>query len=183
MSKVWLIVKSGAREAWFLSNQFLKEDFRDFLAKKIIDNLIIYLIYTLLVLSVSYSAFHLISDIVKEFTKVSKAEDFPFILKFSEELFLYFLPVFILFGLLNYYDLKWKRLINKTNDPNPKAQNYLDLSKKLFFSSLLSYTSLKIIEKVFFDYEKIVQKEQFIYIGVFFLILSIFVILQHGKDD
>lgn len=174
-------ILSWLQETWFVINEFFKETFREIFSKKIIDNLIYYLIISLLLVTILYAGYQLINDIKKHFFELPQKENFPFILEFSENLFLYFLPIFILFGLLNYYDLEWKRLINKTDKPNPSAKNYLNLSKKLFFSSLLSYTSLKIIEKLFFDYSEIDHFQMF-YIGIFFISLIIFVLVQHSHE-
>jgi len=177
MTKFW----NWVREIWYIINEFSKETGREILLKKIIDNFLFYLISLLLMTTIAYAGFQLFLDIKKHFTEIPTVDKFPFILNFSEHLFLYFLPIFILFGLLNYYDLEWKRLINKTDKPNPSAKNYLNLSKKLFFSSLLSYTSLKIIEKLFFDYTEIDHFQMF-YIGVFFIALIIFALVQHSHD-
>lgn len=169
------------QEIWFSINEFFKESFREFLSKKIIDNIIYYLINSLLLITMIYAGYQLINDIIKHFFELPQKDDFPFILEFSEHLFLYFLPIFILFGLLNYYDLEWKRLINKTDKPNPSAKNYLNLSKKLFFSSLLSYISIKIIEKLFFDYSEIDHFQMF-NIGIYYIALMIFVLVQHSHE-
>lgn len=175
-------IKTFLKEAWFYINNFLKETGRDILSKKVIDNILYYTINILLVISIFYAVYQLLGDIKDKFWIKPTEDEFPFVLKFSEHIFLYFLPIFILFGLLNYYKLDWRRLIDGTNKPNPNAQNSLNLSKKLFFSSVLSYTTLKIIEKLFFKYD---EKEllQMISIGVFFVILIIFVLMQHSKDE
>lgn len=179
--RIYNLIKSIIQEIWFAINNFLKETARRIITKKIIDNILFYSINILLVITISYAGYQLFTDILKHFCEIPNHNEFPFILNFSEHLFLYFLPIFILFGLLNYYDLEWKRLIDKTNKPNPNAKNYLNLSKKLFFSSLLSYTSLKIIERLFFNSTEIDHFQMF-YIGIFFIALIIFVLVQHSHE-
>ncbi|WP_121811221.1 hypothetical protein [Mucilaginibacter kameinonensis] len=175
----WIIT-----EVWCWINEVLKETLREVISKKLIDNMLVYLIYALLICSISYAGFQLFVDIQGKFLTIPDEHEFPFILQFSEKLFLYFLPVFILFGILNYYDLEWSRLINKANKPNPNAEKYLNVSKKLFFSSLLSYTSLKIIEKLFFkESGEHLDPLEMLYIGVFFVILLLFVISQHKHKE
>lgn len=169
------------KEIWFYINNFLKETGRNFLSKKVLDNLLFYTIIILLIISVLYAIYQLFYEIKEKFFEKQTNDSFPFVLEFSEHIFLYFLPIFILFGLLNYYKLEWRRLIDGTNKPNPNAQNSLNLSKKLFFSSILSYTSLKIIENLFFKYDDKVQN-QMIYIGIFFLMLIAFVLIQHHQN-
>lgn len=175
----WLI--RSYKVIWFYINNFLKETFRDFLSKKMLDNLLYYTIISLLITSSAYATYQLLSDIKEKFWSRQTDDDFPFVLNFSEHLFLYFLPIFILFGLLNYYKLEWRRLIDGTNEPNPNAQKSLNLSKKLFFSSILSYTSLKIIEKLFFKFNEISPNQMF-YISVFFVLLIAFVLIQHHQS-
>lgn len=169
------------KENWALLNDFLATKGRSILARKVIDNLIIYSIYILLVLSISYASYKLIIDIFSQFSEHSNSESFPFILFFAEHLFLYFLPVFILFGFLNYYLFDLQRsLLQSPNAPDSRAEKSLHFSKKLFFSSVLSYTTIKIIEKLFFNQSKTaVNNTEFIPIGLFFLILIIFVLIQH----
>lgn len=173
-------VMNGLKEIWFVINEFLKESLREFLSKKIVDNILFYLIYLLLIMTICYAGFQLISDIKHHFFEIPSDEKFPFVLKFSEHLFLYFLPIFILFGLLKYYELEWKRDIIRTNPPI-EGKNYMNVSKKLFFSSLLSYISLKIIEKLFFEYKDI-ESFPMLYIGLFFIALIVFVLIQHSHD-
>jgi hypothetical protein len=169
------------QEILFVINQFFKETFREFLSKKVIDNFIYYLINSLLLITILYAGYQLINDIKMNFFDLPQKNSFPFILELSEQLFLYFLPIFILFGILNYYDLEWQRLINKTDKPNPSAKNYLNLSKKLFFSSLLSYISLKIVEKLFFD-TSVIDHFRMLYIGSFYIVLLIYVLFQQSHD-
>lgn len=153
------------------------------MARKAIDVLIIGVLYLLLVLSVGYAAYQLVFDVVENFAKHPARDEFPFILTFAEHIFLYFLPVFILFGLMNYYKYELRTFLLDNYEENKSGEKPLHLSKKLFFSNLLSYTSLKLIEELFFDFSKNTPI-QLISIGVFFFLLVAFVLLQSmGKKS
>lgn len=146
-------------------------------ARKAIDILIIGALYVLLVLSVCYAGYQLIFDVVENFIKHPARDEFPFILTFSEHIFLYFLPVFILFGLMNYYKFELRTYLLNNYEETKSGEKPLQLSKKLFFSNVLSYTSLKLIEELFFDFSK-ANPMQLISIGVFYFLLVSFVLLQ-----
>jgi len=147
------------------------------LSRKAIDVLIIGSLYVLLVLSVGYAGYQLIFDVVENFVKHPARDEFPFILTFSEHIFLYFLPVFILFGLMNYYKFELRTYLLNNYESSKSGEKPLHLSKKLFFSNVLSYTSLKLIEELFFDFSK-TNAMQLIAIGVFYFLLVAFVLLQ-----
>lgn len=154
------------------------------LSLKAIDILIIGALYVLLVLSVGYAGYQLIFDVVENFIKHPARDEFPFILTFSEHIFLYFLPVFILFGLMNYYKFELRAYLLNNYEASRNGDKLLHLSKKLFFSNVLSYTSLKLIEELFFDFSK-TSAIQLIAIGVFYFLLVAFVLLQAagGKSE
>ncbi len=173
-------IKVKLQNAWGQINDFLARRFSMFIKKKIINYLIEYILYLLLVLSVLYAAYHLIHEIIIHFMEPIADKNIPFILIFSEHLFLNFLPIFVLFGFLKYYQHDLKRfLTDSKNEPDKKAEEQLHLSKKLFFSSVLSYIVIKIIEKLFFNYYQVQDFTQLLSVGVFFLILIIFVLIQH----
>jgi hypothetical protein len=153
-------------------------------ARKAIDILIIGSLYVLLVLSVGYAGYQLIFDVAENFIKHPARDEFPFILTFSEHIFLYFLPVFILFGLMNYYKFELRTYLLNNYEETKSGEKPLHLSKKLFFSNVLSYTSLKLIEELFFDFSK-TNAMQLIAIGVFYFLLVGFVLLQAagGKSE
>lgn len=174
--------KHYLKKAWGNINDFLARKFSNILKKKVINYLIEYTLYVLLILSISFAAYQLIYQLIIHFYVDLDNHDFPFILTFAEYLFLYFLPIFVLFGFLKYYQFDLRRyLTDAKNDPDKKAEEQLHLSKELFFSSLLSYTVIKIIEKLFFKYEEVKDYIQLISIGIFFLILLIYVLIQHSQ--
>ncbi len=172
-------LSSVAQEIWAWINKHLKVSWRNFLLKKVIDNLIAYSLYFLLLASILYLVIQLGYKIFKNFLSFSASDTFPFVLEFAEYLFLYSLPIFIVFGFINFYELQWKRQINQTNKPNPEAKESLTLSKKLFFSSLLSYLSLKLIDILFFKFNADYSIVRLIAIGLFFILIAIIVIVQN----
>lgn len=170
------------KEIWAVINKFLKDSFRGFLKKKIIDNLISYTLYFLIILSSIYALINLTSKSIKHLKIENKPDEFPFVLEFSEYIFLYFLPIFILFGILNFYKLEWKRQLGNSNKTDPNAANKLNLSKKLFFTSVFSYMTLKIIDILFFDYVKYTFNSfHMISIGVFFILILLFIVLTSKR--
>ncbi|WP_298754881.1 hypothetical protein [uncultured Psychroserpens sp.] len=177
-------IRDFLEEGWSYVNDFLAVKGRNFLAKKIIDNMIVYSFYSLMIASIIYAVYHLMSDVIKSFGSHSDPESFPFILTFSEHLFLYFLPVFILFGFLNYYLLDLQRfLLESPNGPDVRAEKSLHLSKKLFFSSVLSYSTIKLIEKLFFEFDEVKSEFELISLGAFFLIIIGYVLIQHSHKE
>ncbi len=76
------------------------------------------------------------------------------ILKFSEHLFLYLIPLFIIFGFYNYYYNGFRRVLLKLpitgemKDDRVGEKSIFE-AKKLFISSVLSYSIIKVIEEIF----------------------------------
>src|SRR3972149_10864434 len=173
--------KKKLRAAWGHFNDFLASEFSSLLKKKLINYLIEYTLYLLIILCIAYASYQLGYELILNFSEHLANEDFPFILTFAEHLFLYFLPIFVLFGFLKYYQFDLRRyLTDAKNDPDKRAEEQLELSKELFFSSVLSFSAIKIIEKLFFRYEEVKDYTQLIAIGTFFLLLAIFVLFQHS---
>lgn len=169
-------------EFWVKVNKFLKEDFRKFLLKKVIDNLVAYTIYCLIIISSLVAVVKLSSKGIDVLLSEKGDDMFPVVLEFAEYIFLYFLPIFILFGILYFYKLEWKRQMGDGNKPDPNAQEKLNLSKKLFFSSVLSYVTLKIVEILFFKHKDFdFSSPHVISIGVFFFGVMLFIVLSNKR--
>jgi hypothetical protein len=167
--------------------QIFNENLRRIITVKIIDNIIVYTFYILLVTTSLFASISLTGDICGHLGEKMVSSDFPFILTFSEHLFLYFLPVFILYGLLTYY----QRGLRKFNDSFSKLDSQqfensevaLHLSKKLFFTSVLSYITLKIIEILFFKFDEYKNStKQLISIGVFYVLIIIVIMLHTHRE-
>lgn len=187
-------IKKRLEELSFNFTQIFNENLRKFITVKIIDNILVYTFYILIIITSFYAActlildaISLISDICWKFGDKSADSKFPYILTFSEHLFLYFLPVFILYGLLAFY----QRGLSKYTDTFAKQDSKqfensevaLHLSKKLFFTSVLSYISLKIIEILFFNFKEDENSPtKLISIGIFFIFLIIVIILHTHKN-
>lgn len=90
-------------------------------------------------------------------------EKIPKLLEYSEYLFLLLIPVIILIGFYNYYkiDLKYILLHNSSNIGKDSFNNSKDikLSKTLFFSSIISFSVIKIIEVIFYPKKFICNNE------------------------
>ena len=76
------------------------------------------------------------------------------ILVISEYIFLSLLPIFIVFGFFNYYKNNTRIYltgIGLDDREDVSSTKMMDLTKKLFISSVISYIMIKIIEVVFRD--------------------------------
>lgn len=167
----------------------------DCLKKCIITSIIKWGFYLLLLVVIIFVLYQFSLDIFNEFFSIKKKEELdvelPFFLQFSENLFLYTLPIFIIIGFIKYLELDVFRFISDEGpEPNPEAEYFLHLSKKLFVSSIFSYLVIKIIEQLFYVEEKVnvVFHKAFPNVlelasyGVF-LILLIFFILKSNPDS
>jgi hypothetical protein len=174
------------KKIWIVINDYLGNILEDILKIDILNYIIKYTLIVLLILTSVFSAYHLGSDLILHFNHPYDDNHFPFVLEFSENLFLYFLPIFVLFGFLKYYEYDLERYITKSPSiPDENAEEQLHLSKKLFFSSVLSYITIKIIEKIFFDFDSLTENNEYylvelISIGVFYILLITFVLIKNS---
>lgn len=96
--------------------------------------------------SISNSISHVIPN-------AAPLKDDTLILKSAEHIFLYLLPVFIIFGFFNYYKTNTRITLldgKKQDNDNENSTKAVNLTKVLFISSIVSYVIIKIIEIVFF---------------------------------
>jgi len=104
-------------------------------------------------------------------------------LEVVENIFIYLLPLFIIFGFYNYYKYTTSIIItdgNYNDIDNNDALKYLNASKIILVSSLLSFAIIKVLEKVFIsDVQDIVSLISY---GVFLIILITFLLLLHSSD-
>ncbi|MFN0188265.1 MAG: hypothetical protein ACKVQV_06145 [Bacteroidia bacterium] len=113
----------------------------------------------------------------------SKKDKDLVLLKFAEHIFLYLIPLFIVFGFYSYYYFEFRRILLKlplspADSINSKAT--ISITKTLFLSSILSYSIIKIIEKIFIeDNLKILNIAAY---GVFLMILMIYLLLTHNSN-
>lgn len=106
-------------------------------------------------------------------------------LKFIEHLFLYLIPLFIIFGFYSYYKYDFRRRLLKAivfPDEIKSAKESIILTKTLFLTSIMSYIIIKIIEKLFIEKETKLEQEQLISFGVLLLLIMVYLIITHRKD-
>jgi hypothetical protein len=105
-------------------------------------------------------------------------------LKIVEHIFIYLLPLFIIFGFYNYY--KYTTSVMLTGDEDSvnlaKAMENLNASKMILISSILSFVLIKVIEVLFLKSSEI-KSELIIPYGVLILLLMFFVIFLHKLKD
>lgn len=149
--------------------------------QRTIDKLVLVLFYLLMGFTIVYGGYNIVKEIISSFW--NKSNEDTGILSVAEHIFLYLLPIFIVFGFFNYY---------KTNtrisllDGNPKSIDHdastktMNLTKMLFVSSIISYAIIKTSEELFIHKTaNIVQLSSY---GVLLILLmSYFVFLDKNK--
>ena len=138
-----------------------------------IDKLIYISFYILLVTTTVFAVVNILVKIWEiAFDKTSKNKDSE-ILKTSEHIFLYLLPIFIVFGFFHYYknNSRVSLLEGKIDGIDEEnSTKTMNLTKILFISSIISYVLIKIIEELFFS-EKVLDLTRLISFGVLLLML------------
>lgn len=107
------------------------------------------------------------------------------ILEHAEKIFLYLLPIFIVFGFYIYYNSNIKiyfyygKILPEDQQASVKSMN---LTKSIFVSSIISFTVIKVIDELFFN----TKPDHFLLYasGVLLLILMAYFILfnQHNSE-
>lgn len=125
-------------------------------SNRAIDKIIFLSFYIILLSTIFYAVWNIAATIYESCYPSHKTSNETSILKTSEHIFLYLLPVFITFGFFNYYinSARITLLGGKVqvNDED-KSTRTMNLTKVLFVSSIISYTLIKVLEKIFFDQE------------------------------
>ena len=144
---------------------------------RLIDKLIYISFYVLLVASVLYAVSSILFSIYKAVfhaetpdTMVNDGD--TSILKTAEHIFLYLLPVFIVFGFFHYYKNHSRiSLLDGVPDSNDDVNSTktMNLTKILFVSSIISYVLIKVIEEVFV--KKTVDITRLVAFGLFLVML------------
>lgn len=129
----------------------------------------------------------LVSETYHLINKMIAAEhDLPTkILEYVEHIFLFLLPLFIVFSFMSYYRLTMEIKLtggNAKNINHEGAMKSLNNSKFILLSSLLSFTIIKIIQIIFIS-ETTVPLREYIAYGVFLSILILFILLQHRHTN
>ena len=118
--------------------------------------------------------------IKKEKTNNEKNDDETIKLKFIEKIFLYLIPLFVLFGFYEYYRLSTGALLNEENsgEYNPEnALKSLSNTKGILLATFLSFGLIKAIEIIFI--QKVKELETLIGIGVYLIIIMSYLLISH----
>jgi len=129
----------------------------------------------------SYST--IVGKVDKEEISVKANEDIKK-LEIVEHIFIYLLPLFIIFGFYNYYKYTTSIILvdgNFNEIDNGDAIKYLNASKIILLSSLLSFALIKGIEKIFIL--EIKDPIPVIAYCSFIIILMLFILFLHKVEN
>ncbi len=146
---------------------------------KLLDKFIIGIFFLLFIITLIYSVYGVLYEDLICNLLLGEQELDEFVLTFAEHIFLYLLPFSILLGFYSFYI---ETIHHKLNNRDSKVSVYdakklLDISKTIFLSSVLSYTLIKTVQKLYFD--KQLELLNVISYGIFLLILMIFILFYH----
>jgi len=155
----------------------------------IINRIVLFVLYFLVIATTVYA---FVGVCFETITKVhgilipTEERDSTDLLKYVEDIYLYVLPLFIIFSFVNYYKSTMEiRFVggDASDIDHDNAMKSLNNSKFILLTSLLSFTIIKIIENVFIGNQPDVV--ELISYGVFVIILMIFILLQnrHTKES
>lgn len=102
----------------------------------------------------------------------------------AENIFLYLLPVFILFGFYNYYKTNTSIYLlngNKDRINEDVSTRSMNLTKMIFISTIISYLLIKIIEQIFYGEEKLDLIYRLYASGGVLILLMTFFLLMYRK--
>jgi hypothetical protein len=122
----------------------------------------------------------------EEIIKIKSSKKDLETLKIIEHIFVYILPFLVLLGLYYYFESNFKtKLINSgisDIEDIEQSKSNLNTTKTLFISSMMSYTVIKIIEKLFIEKASNLDTKYLIAYGIFLLLLMTYLILSHNHD-
>jgi len=147
------------------------------LEKHLINRYILLVTYLIVIATGFYAVWGTISQTYHILIFNSSATEY---LEYVEHIYLYFLPLFIVFSFLSYYKstIEIKLTGGNSNDIDHKgAMNSLDNSKLILLSSISTFSVIKIIERIFVD--GIVNITSLISYGVLLVILLVYNIILH----
>ncbi len=102
----------------------------------------------------------------------------------AENIFLYLLPVFILFGFYNYYKTNTSIYLlngNKERINEDASTRSMNLTKMIFISTIISYLVIKIIEQIFYGKEQLDLIHKIGAAGGILLLMMTFFLLMYRK--
>jgi hypothetical protein len=186
--KVWVINQVKVVLKWFIKSIKNLFDFLEFDSKKIV-HFIIILFFYLTIIAITISIGYKIYEELLHFLYPKEndlGDEVLMIFKLIEHIFLYLIPLFIIFGFFNYYKLDLKLTLLDKGRPQEIDRDTttasIYLTKTLFLSSMMSYVIIKIIEKVFLlekDAEFNYSILQLISYGVLLFMIMTYMILSH----
>ncbi|BBE20450.1 hypothetical protein AQPE_4642 [Aquipluma nitroreducens] len=139
--------------------------------------LILVFFYIIIIITIFYGIYGIVLNAKKygidEFGNESS------VLVFSEKIFLFVLPLFIVLGFFNYYYKTIRSNFDGTvkEEKEEDTMQLLNNSKIIFLTSVLSYVIIKTIEQIFIKQE--VNMIKLLSYGLLILILMGFIIVQH----
>jgi hypothetical protein len=155
------------------------------IADRTIDKLIYISFWILLVATTLYAVKNILLTIWESSSSDSHKSE-TLILQTSEHIFLYLLPIFIVFGFFHYYKNNSRISLlggfsNRNDSDN--ATKTMNLTKMLFISSIISYVLIKVIEEIFVI--KTMDLTRLISFGLLLLMLMAYFIFleRHEKPS
>tara|TARA_R110002051_G_scaffold324919_1_gene424585 strand:+ start:370 stop:915 length:546 start_codon:yes stop_codon:yes gene_type:complete len=146
---------------------------------KYLDKFIISIFYLLFIVTLFYAVYGMVYKDLYCNLIMDNQELEEFVLTFAEHIFLYILPFSIILGFYSFYiETMHYKLNNRDSEVSINdAKKLLDASKTIFLSSVLSYTLIKTIQKLYLY--KSLELINVISYGVFLLILMFFILHYH----
>jgi len=165
------------------SSKFYKKEWWITLPEKIekhlINRFILFVYYIILFATGFYAIWGTISQTIHVIFDNKDNDTATKYLEYVEHIYLYFLPLFIVFSFLSYYKstIEIKLTGGNIYDIDHKgAMKSLENSKQILLSSILTFTIINIIQKVFID--GITNIVSLISYGIFLIILMTYSIFQ-----
>ena len=161
---------------------------------RFLNRLILLAFYCMILVTTVSAGINIVSDFFpKQFVKgnsTTTAGDSAILTK-AEHIFLYLLPIFIVFGFYNYYNTNARVYLldgNSKNIDENESTRGMTLTKTLFIGSIISYVLIKVIEEIFKDKQAGVDEKfniaKIISCGVLLLLLMMYFIFldKHTKS-
>jgi len=152
----------------------------DKVEKHLINRFILLIIYLIVIITGIYALYGTVSIFFNSNFKNNDTN----LLAYVEHIYLYVLPLFIVFSFLSYYKstIEVKLTGGNIRDiDNEGAMKSLNNSKIILLSSLLFFTIIKIIDKLFENED--INVTSLISYGIFIIILIAFILLHNRNNN
>lgn len=157
----------------------IKKELRELTPRRGTHWLISFVFFFLILLTLHYGFFGIWELLIKTDGKPETTK-----LVNIESIFLYLLPLFVIFGFYEYYRQSTGALLNERNSGEYKPEKALislNNSKNILLTTFLSFALIKGIEIIFFNKET--NETTLISIGIFIIILMTFLIISHKPAE